>query len=70
MPTPKPELALDVVDIEIGFASQGEISGLAFRFHLRDGGKMVFALPDDQAMSFAVSIFRRLGEKNIPPGNA
>jgi hypothetical protein len=70
MPTSKPEHALDVVDIEIGHASQAQISGLAFRFHLRDGTKMTFALPDDQAMSFAVSIFRRLGEKHHPPGNA
>jgi hypothetical protein len=70
MPAPRPELALDVFDIEIGFASQGEVSGLAFRFHLRDGTTMIFALTDGQATSLAVSLLHRLAESKCSPKNA
>jgi hypothetical protein len=39
-----PDEAMDVVDIQIGIASQGGVSGLAFRFLFRDGSARLFAL--------------------------
>jgi hypothetical protein len=71
MAMPKPERAIEVLDIDIGIASQGVgsrlpyqgvVSGLAFRFHLRDGSTVVFALPENVASQFAKRIEQRLGE--------
>jgi len=59
---PKSELLLDVMDIQIGIASQGALSGLAFRLFLRDKSMVAFALTEDQANGFAKEIESRLAE--------
>jgi hypothetical protein len=60
-PAPIPERAVNVRDIEIGHATiQGSIRGLAFRLHLNDGSKILFALPEASASQFAAKIQERL----------
>jgi hypothetical protein len=66
MTAPKPQECLDILDIQIGIASQGETSGLAFRLHLRDGQSLLFALTDHQARLLAKGIVDRLDEAAAP----
>ncbi len=68
MTAPQPQPCLDILDIQIGLASQGEVSGLAFRLHLRDGSSLLFALSDHQARLLAKGIVDRLDEARLPPG--
>lgn len=58
--TPKPEVALDITDIQTGLASQGGKSGVAVRFFLRDGSTMVCVLPEELATGFAKDLQERL----------
>jgi hypothetical protein len=52
---------MDVVKIEVGLATAGgSFTGLAFRFHLRDGSTAMFALPEEGASQLATLIQERL----------
>ncbi len=66
MSAPQPQECLDVMEIQIGLASQGEVSGLAFRFYLRDGQSLLFALTDHQARLLAKGIVDRLDVARLP----
>jgi hypothetical protein len=60
-PAPGPERPMDVVKIDVGLATaEGSFTGLAFRFHLRDGSTALFALPEAGASQLAALIQERL----------
>jgi len=67
MSSPQPQECLDILDIQIGLASQGAVSGLAFRLALRDGQSLLFALTDHQARLLAKAIVDRLEVARAEP---
>lgn len=69
MAVPKPEAALDIVNIQTGLASQGDRSGVAVRFHLRDGSTLVCVLEESLATGFAKDLQERLAALRKQPSS-
>jgi hypothetical protein len=60
------EVALDIVDLKLGIATQGDTSGVGFRLFLRDGKQLVFALTEAQTLQFARAIQEALIKLRTP----